>query len=130
MKTGKDLREYTRIAVKVPVDVEADGREKVSGETECVSMKGLFIDCDTSYPVGTEVVIKVFVGGRGSNVEVWAKGTVTFVNNDGMATQFTSHLGMDSYVHLHKLVLFNANAEADQVEREIETHLGEVQSDL
>lgn len=130
MKTGKELREYTRIAIKVEVEVEADNQEKVSGETECVSMKGLFIECGSTFPVGTKVVIKVFVGGRGSNVEVWARGRVTFVNDDGMAMQFTSHLGMDSYVHLHKLVLFNADAEAEKVEKEIETHLGEVQSEL
>jgi len=128
MKAGKDLREYTRIAVKTAVEVEAEGREKVIGETECVSMKGLFIDCDTPYPVDTEVVIRVFVGGRGSHVEVWAKGLVTFVNDEGMAAQFTTHLGMDSYVHLHKLVLFNADAEADKIEAEIETHLGDLRS--
>jgi len=130
MKEGKDLRAYTRIAVKVEVELEAKNQKKVSGKTECVSMKGLFVDCETHYPIDTEVVIKVFVGGRGSHVEIWAKGVVTFVNDEGMAAQFTTHLGMDSYVHLHKLVLFNADTEADKIEKEIETHLGELHSEF
>lgn len=108
--------------MKVSVDAVC-GKEVRQGETECVSMKGLFIDCENSFSVGTECVFTLYIDGREGSLRVETRGCITFVNEDGMAAQFSSHLGLNSYDHLHKLVLYNADTEADQVEEEIESHL-------
>ncbi|MBN4054180.1 PilZ domain-containing protein [Nitrospira defluvii] len=126
MDKGKsqENREYTRISMKVEVEVERHSdREKRYGQTECVSMNGCFIDCIDPFPMGTECKTTLYIGGRDSDLKVCVKGKITFVNKDGMALEIVSHLFMESYDHLHRLVLYNASEDADRVEEEIETHL-------
>ncbi|MBN4053230.1 PilZ domain-containing protein [bacterium AH-315-L15] len=124
---GRELREYTRISMKVEVEVArlSDGKKRL-GETECVSMNGCFIDCTNPFPVGTECQATLFIGGRESELKVGVKGRIALVNDDGMAVAITSHLFMESYDHLHRLVLYNAKEEAERVEKEIETHLEDI----
>ena len=127
MSSGKELREYTRIRMKVNVEVERSGSaEKRIGNTECVSMNGLFIECEKPFPLGTQCVVTLFTAGRGSDVLVHARGKITFVNAAGMAAQLTSHLDMESYNHLRNLVLYNAAEESEQVETEIQRHLDKI----
>ncbi len=130
MKTGKHLREFTRISAKVEVDVmRVSPGKNLVGHTECVSMKGLYIICDKPFPVDTECVITLWIGGRKSEITICAKGKVTFVDKMGMAAEFVSHLNMDSYNHLHSLVLYNAADEAETVEEEIENHLDKIRAE-
>lgn len=127
MSNGKELREYTRIRMKVNVEVERSGHaEKRIGNTECVSMNGLFIECENPFPLGTHCVVTLLVSGQGSDVLVHARGKITFVNEAGMAAQLVSHLGMESYNHLRNLVLYNAAEESEQVETEIRRHLDKI----
>lgn len=124
MKSGKELRKYTRITMKVAVEAKrVDDPVTCDGNTECVSMNGLFIECDTPFSLGCECVIKIFVGGPQSDILVHARAMVCFVNEDGMAVEMISHLGMDSHNHLRNLVLYNADADAEVVELEIKSHL-------
>ncbi len=127
MSSGKELREYTRIRMKVNVEVALSGSaEKRIGNTECLSMNGLFIECEHPFLVGTQCVVTLLAAGPGSDVLVHARGKITFVNEAGMAAQLTSHLGMESYNHLRNLVLYNAAEESEQIETEIQRHLDKI----
>lgn len=127
MTFEKELREYTRIRMKVSVGVERVSDQVTrDGNTECISMNGLFIECDAPFLLGTECIIKIFVGGPESDILVHAKAKVSFVSEHGMAVEMTSHLGMDSYNHLRNLVLYNADDSAEIVETEITRHLDKI----
>ncbi len=127
MKSGKELRRYTRITMKVSVEaLRVSDQMTCDGNTECVSMNGLFIECDAPFSLGTECVIKVFVGGPKSEILVHARGKVTFLNVHGMAVEMMSHLEMDSHNHLRNLVLYNADGDAEIVESEITAHLDQI----
>jgi len=129
MKSGKELRKYTRITMKVAVEALRVSDEVIcGGNTECISMNGLFIECNTPFALETECVIKVFVGGPRSDILVHARGKVTFLNAHGMAVEMMSHLGLDSYNHLRNLVLYNADGEAEIVESEITAHLDQIRA--
>jgi len=124
MKAGKELRKYTRITMRVAVEAERVEDHAIrEGNTECISMNGLFIECDAPFAVGSECVIKIFVGAPESDILVHARGKVTYVNEVGMAAEMLSHLGMNSYNHLRNLVLYNADGDAEIVETEIAAHL-------
>lgn len=127
MKSGKELRKYTRITMSVLVEAERVSDQVMrSGNTECVSMNGLFIECDAPFSRKTECVVKVFVGGPESDILVHARCKVTFVSEHGMAVEMMSHLGMDSHNHLRNLVLYNADGDAKIVESEITAHLDRI----
>jgi len=108
--------------------VEAELEEISSGElrtgkTECVSMKGFFVDCDQSFPLGTDCNVTLFIGSRDSGLRVSVKSRVTYVDETGMGLEICGHLMMESYGHLHRLVLYNAAEYVDKVEDEIEAHI-------
>ena len=127
MKSPRDLRQYTRISMKVDVESERiSDQEKRLGSTDCVSMNGIFIDCDMPFDVGTRCRVEIFVGGKGSDVTVQAKAEVISISEKGMGVKLISHLELDSYNHLRKLVLYNADSNVDQVETEIKTHLDQI----
>ncbi len=127
MNSGKELRKYTRITMKVAVEIErVRDRVRRPGHTECLSMNGLFIECDAPFSLGTECIVKILVGGPESDVLVHAKGKVAYVDEDGMAVEMMSHLDMNSYNHLRNLVLYNADHDAEIVEGEIKSHLDRI----
>jgi len=126
--TGKDNRRYTRILMAVEAEMtEISSGEKRSGKTECVSMKGFFVDCDHPFPMGTDCNVTLFIGGRDSGLRVEVKATATFVDEGGVGFEILGHLFMESYDHLHRLVLYNAADDVDKVEDEIEKHIKEKQ---
>ncbi len=122
--TGKDSRRYTRIVMAVEAELEevSSGELRI-GKTECVSMKGFFIDCDHGFPLYTDCNVTLFIGGRDSGLRVSVKCRVTYVDGTGMGLEIFGHLFMESYAHLHRLVLYNAAEYVDRVEDEIETHI-------
>ncbi len=122
--TGKDNRRYTRILTAVEAEVEEElSGERRNGTTESVSMKGFFVDCSHPFPKDTECNVTLFIGGRDSGLSVAVKGRVVFVDESGMGFEILGHLFMESYDHLHRLVLYNAAENVDKVEDEIEYNI-------
>ncbi len=126
--TGKDNRRYTRILMAVEAEMtEISSGEKRNGKTECVSMKGFFVDCDHPFSMDTDCNVTLFIGGRDGGLRVEVKAKVSFVDESGAGFEISSHLFMESYDHLHRLVLYNAADDVDKVEDEIEKHIKEKQ---
>lgn len=122
-----ELREYTRISMKVEVESERISDQEISlGTTDCVSMNGIFIECERLFEVGTECRVTIFVGGRESDVSIQAKAEVVTLAKKGMGVKIITHLELNSYEHLRKLVMYNADSSVDRVETEIKTHLDNI----
>ncbi len=130
MTHSTDLRQYTRISMKVEVESERiSDQEKRLGSTNCVSMNGIFIDCDMPFEVGTKCRVSIFVGGRESDISIQVKAEVITVSQKGMGVKLISHLELDSYNHLRKLVMYNADSSTERVETEIKTHLDQIREE-
>jgi hypothetical protein len=121
-KNSEESREFTRVPIKVEAEVHADGQSIFCEETRDVSMKGLFLKGDKSFPMGTKCVVTLFLGGKEGGMRIDVKGVVEHSSEKGMGVQF-SEIGLDSYEHLQNLVLYNSQ-DSHKVEKEIHDHLG------
>lgn len=121
MADRKNTREFTRVAVQVPVEVEAGGRSLTGIVTGNVSMKGLLLRTDETLEVGTACNLRIpLVEGV---AEVRAEAEVVRVYPGALAFQFTRILGTESFEHLQRLVIYNAQ-DPDQVDSEFQAHIG------
>jgi hypothetical protein len=117
-----DAREFTRIPIKMEVTVTAGGKTVTSRDIKDVSMNGIFLFSDGKLGEGSECDIAMLVGEPGSQLEINAKGKIERETANGMAVSF-SEIGLESYEHLHNLVLYNSR-DATQIEEEFRQHLG------
>jgi hypothetical protein len=118
MRNGTKHREFTRVSTEIEAEVTAT----VSGHTRDVSVKGIYLFCRQPLPVGTPCRVALVVGGRQSPLRIEVTGRVVRVDDAGMAVEF-SEMGVDSFDHLRRLVLYNST-DTDQVEQELKSHLG------
>lgn len=121
-KNAGDLREFSRIDINILAKVNAKGREIVSTGTHDISMKGLFVESKTDWPIGTECEIHLILEGRNPPVDISVNGRVQRITEGGIALLFTE-VSLEAYEHLHNLVMLNTD-DPEKVEREFDNHLG------
>lgn len=121
MAPETEKREFTRVPLTFEVQVTVAGQSVAEGRIRDLSLKGMLVQTGQSFETGLpcEAVIRLAEG----QVEIHASGVVAVRHPDGFAMEFTSINGLDSYIHLRNLVLFNSQ-DADQVDREIQSHAG------
>ncbi|MBI4384513.1 MAG: PilZ domain-containing protein [Nitrospinae bacterium] len=123
-ETGEgDHREFTRVPIKIEVQIDSGGKSIFSEQTRDVSMKGLFMLCkNQTLAEGAACDVVLFLGGREEGIRIEVKGMVERLTPQGMGIQFTE-IGLESYEHLQNLVLYNS-PDAHKVEKEIKDHVG------
>lgn len=122
-KQGQEGREFTRIPMKMEAHVVAAAADSITSDhIRDVSMKGIYLVAEKAFPVGTVCDVVMLVGEPGSQLKIEAKGRVDRSSDAGMAIEFTE-IGLESYDHLHNLVLYNSK-NTDKVEQEFKDHLG------
>jgi hypothetical protein len=114
-------REFTRVPIRVRAEVKGGGLSIASSAPQTLSLKGMLVTCTEQLPKDTECQITLFLGD--GDIQIEAEGTVVRCYPDGIALQFTRILGLESFEHLRKLVLYNA-PDPDQVESEFNTSTG------
>lgn len=115
---GENKREFTRVSIKMKVRVTHGDTVIFSEEGKDISMKGLYLYCDKTLPVGTECDVTIFFG----DLEINTKGIVKRSTESALAVEFTQ-LDIESYDHLQNLIIYNTS-EIDRVEEEFKSHLG------
>ena len=121
MGEKNNKREFTRVAVQVPVEVQADGRSLLGVITGNVSMKGLLLKTEETLAEGTLCSLRIpLVAGI---AEIQAEARVVRVYPGAMAFQYTRIIGTESFDHLRRLVVYNA-PDTEQVEGEFHAHTG------
>lgn len=113
-------REFTRNPVHVAATVQTAAGEEIPGHTDQLSMNGLFVRCSELLALDTPCRVTLSLGDGETRIEVAAR--VANVTEEGMGLAF-DEMEPESYAHLKRLVLYNA-VDLDQVEAEIENHLG------
>lgn len=118
-------REFTRVPVKVTVELENGSAVIASSRSRDLSLNGLFVECDPpaeGLPAGLECRVVITLGG-GDEELIRARAQVVRVDAEGIALRFLDLAGPQSLVHLQNLVRYNAG-ELDDVEAELRRHVG------
>jgi PilZ domain len=115
-------REFARIIRQLDVDIVFE--KLIQGTTHDLSLKGLFVVCESTLAIGTAVGCTIYVDGRDGSVHVATLGKVVRSSSEGMAIEFCALKGLESYEHLQRLLLLCAGNQLEQIEREFAQHLG------
>lgn len=95
-----DRREFTRVCLKIKVEVTPMGGESIQGWTSDISMGGWFVVTEQELPVGTPCVIK-FDGPDG--VKIVATGRIVRNGDRGIGGELL-HMDIESYCNLGRLI--------------------------
>jgi hypothetical protein len=121
MSDDSEKREFTRVPISFQVRMTVGGEVLGSCTINDLSMKGMLVLTEGSYPLGTPCeATLVLVEGE---VEIHTSGTVAAHHPKGFGMEFTTIDGLDSYIHLRNLVLFNTG-DVEKVEGEFQAHAG------
>ncbi|BDU76085.1 pilus protein PilZ [Mesoterricola sediminis] len=116
-----EQREFTRVPISFGVEVSVDGRALEGCLVHDLSMKGMLVVTPERFPIGTPCsAVIVLVEGE---VEIRMSGRVAADHPEGFGMEFSTIDGLESYIHLRNLVLFNAG-DVDRVEGEFQSHAG------
>ncbi|MBI5095149.1 MAG: PilZ domain-containing protein [Candidatus Hydrogenedentes bacterium] len=122
MTEGRNRREFTRIPIKVGVEVRCDSGVVLTGVVSDLSLNGLLLAASEGAPVGARCDMRLRLDGGGEILTVEAKGQITRSDAEGMAITF-DQVDADSFEHLRNLVLYNSS-DPDRVSDEFLGHLG------
>lgn len=122
-------REFTRVPVSLEADVLSGDIPILSGRTKDLSMKGLYLLCDKSLPVGMTCRIALQLSGRGPAASltplmltIQLDGKVVRVTESGLGIEFHEIIGQESFECLRRLLLHHSQAAQapEQVQQELE----------
>lgn len=121
MTPEPEKREFTRVPITFEVRLTVAERPLTECRIRDVSMKGMLVLTGERFPLGTpcEAVLSLVEG----EVEIRASGTVAAQHPEGFGMEFSTIDGLESYMHLRNLVLFNTQ-DVEKVEEEFQTHAG------
>lgn len=118
----QDLREFTRCKICLKAEVRLANGILLEGETENISMKGLWFRTEKTFPKDTPVRIHLYLTGTKEKEALDIRGHVVRIEANGMGICF-EEIDADSVEHLQRLLMYNAE-EIDKIHQEFEEHLG------
>ncbi|HOK09731.1 MAG TPA: PilZ domain-containing protein [Candidatus Hydrogenedens sp.] len=104
----QDLREYARCHICLSAEVRLSNGILLEGQTENISMKGLWFRTEKTFPKNTPVRIHLFLTGTQDKQALNIKGTVVRIEADGMGIKF-EEVDSDSAEHLQHLLIYNSS---------------------
>jgi hypothetical protein len=120
--TTPDHRAFTRIRSAFPVVLDLGDRQ-IDGSTRDLSLNGALITTAAPPAPGTTLRVSILLGGHGGSPAIHATGSVVRSGIDHCAVAFQELIGEESYHHLSRIILHNAEDPA-QVAEEHASHLG------
>ncbi|HOQ32713.1 MAG TPA: PilZ domain-containing protein [Candidatus Hydrogenedens sp.] len=118
----QDLREFTRCNICLKAEVRLANGILLEGETENISMKGLWFRTEKTFPKDTPVRVHLYLSGTMEKESLDIRGFVVRIEADGMGIRF-EEIDSDSVEHLQRLLMYNA-IEIDKIHQEFDEHLG------
>ena len=121
MAAESEKREFTRVHAAFQVQVTVAGQVLAEAQVNDLSMKGMLVVTGESIPVGTpcDALITLVEG----EAEIRTSGTVAALHPKGFGMEFLTIDGLESYIHLRNLVLFNTG-DVEKAEEEFLSHSG------
>ena len=124
MSNGEEHREFTRVPIKVWVEIRAGDRVIKTHETHDLSMTGISLKPQgPPLAVDMECQVSVFLEGVEPRIHVDMKGRVGRSTDQELAVEF-KEIDLESYEHLTNLVRYNSHQDAETVDKELGEHTG------
>jgi hypothetical protein len=117
-----ELREFTRITRHLSVRVKMAGLVFVA-ETENISLRGLLLVSADRPALQSPCYCEILLDPDNDELSVRAHAHVVRHTHDGVALCFDELIGMESYVVLRNLLMYNA-ADPERIEQECAAHVG------
>jgi hypothetical protein len=118
-----ERREFIRIPFNTEVEIDVGGRVIRSNKGINISMSGIHLSTDDSAPSrGTICRVSITLHALENRVTIEAGGKISRSVPGSLAIEFTE-LEVDSYHHLRRLILLNAD-EPEKAEQEFIAHWG------
>lgn len=121
MASETEKREFTRVPISFKLRWAPKGEPLKEGVIKDLSMKGMLVVTEERPAVGTpcEAVITLVEG----EAEIRVSGIVAALHPMGIGMEFSTIDGLESYMHLRNLVLFNTG-DVERAEAEMRSHQG------
>lgn len=105
----EEKRRFSRVPFRTLAQVRSkDGAMEMEGEIKNISLAGMLLDCDGSFPEGTELDAEIFLMDGNPDLEIRVKGKVVRVTDAGSAIQFSlDGIPFESLTHLRYVVSYN-----------------------
>lgn len=115
-----EKRKFTRVPIKVWVEIRAGDTFIKTHETHDLSMKGISLkqQQDTPLALDTECDVSVSLEGVEPPIRVNMKGIVRRSTDKELALEF-KEIDLESYEHLTNLVRYNFHGDADAIDKEL-----------
>ena len=114
---GSNRRKVTRVPFDSLVSIRTENGEiEATVNSRDISIKGIFVQTRQPFSVGDPCTISIVLGGSTSRESIKAEGKVVRREESGVGIFFES-VDLDSFMHLKKLVLYNAD-DPEEVEKE------------
>lgn len=124
MADNEEHREFTRVPIKVWVEVRAGDCVIKTHETHDLSMRGISLKQQGNpLDVDTPCDVSVFLEGVEPRIHVDMKGRVGRSTDQELAIEF-KEIDLESYEHLTNLVRYNSHQDAEAVDKELGEHTG------
>jgi tRNA 2-thiocytidine biosynthesis protein TtcA len=109
---GEEQRRRTRVNFQTEADVAAGERRLTGLTTRDLSLKGLFVVSDETFPEQTPVSVILRLTGSTSDLALNMDGRVVRTTAEGMAIDFVE-IDLDSFFHLRNIVQLNTGEPAE-----------------
>jgi c-di-GMP-binding flagellar brake protein YcgR len=105
-----ERRKHTRVGFTTDITIllEANGQQvKLKGSSKDLSLKGIFVKAEKWFEPQTQCVLKIYLSGGITEIELVIKSTIVRKTDVGMGIEFDS-MDVDTYSHLKNIVYYNS----------------------
>ncbi len=109
-KKGAERRNHERVDFSAPISIMIETEDdtiEVTGDSQDLSLKGMFIPTDKKVPLGSHCIIKIFLSGTRDSLELNIQGVIARAENNGLGIIFDS-MDVDSFTYLKNIVKYNS----------------------
>ncbi|MFH2060605.1 MAG: PilZ domain-containing protein [Pseudomonadota bacterium] len=105
-----ERRKHARVGFTTAIQIllDVDGKQiNLQGSSKDLSLRGLFVNTDTKFPVLTKCLVKINLTGGANKIELLINAKVVREMENGMGIEFDS-MDVDTYSHLKNIVYYNS----------------------
>ncbi len=109
MTVSEEKRRHPRVgfATRIAVVLNMDGEQvKLDGNSKDLSLKGVFVNTDKEFSLGTQCSVEVYLTGSIEEIKLLMQGTIVRKTEKGIGVDFNS-MDVDTYSHLKNIVRYN-----------------------
>lgn len=116
----REVRRFTRVPFKSDVLLNAQG-ERLKGESENLSLYGLFVKIDKQLDIDTKVEVMIPIHMPQEDAYMDINGVVARQTEHGVGIKF-QQIGVDAFINLKNIVSYQCGSE-DQVMEEFYSYI-------